>query len=132
MLLTICIILSVVLFFVVLLLASAIGLALKNADLCRTWQEYYAKLETGRDEETEAFQQEFLTMAEGLDRQRSQINRMIDHQMETQSKLNKAREDLEFTANVAEKHYDHCLPDVNDPDREKFEAIMFAVRSMQE
>jgi len=112
------VILLVIIVLLILLLASMTGLALKNAEGGRWWQERfdrlsaeYRALEEGRDEESEAYEQQYLSFMETIGHQSTAIDSYI--------------EDLHFLVGVVRTHYDDCLPNVgfDEEDRKRFSGI---------
>src|SRR6478735_56069 len=114
------VILLVIIVLLILLLASMTGLALKNAEGGRWWQERfdrlsaeYRALEEGRDEESEAYEQQYLSFMETIGNQSTAIDSYI--------------EDLHFLVKIGEKHFEHCLPDLSETEQEKFFGIRDSV-----
>jgi len=71
----------------------------------------YAALEQGRDEESDSYEQQFLTFMETIENQSTAINSYI--------------EDLHFLVGIVRTHMDDCLPVISGDleDRERFLAI---------
>lgn len=67
-------------------------------------EKNYKALEQGRDEETEAYEQQYLSLYEELDAKTLAITSYI--------------EDLNFLVPLARKHLDHCLPMVQENEAE--------------
>lgn len=93
---------------------------INNWHLCQEFGEImlkahedYVALEQGRDEETEAYEQQYLSFMETIGNQSNAIDSYI--------------EDLHILVRIAEKHYSVCLPDLADEDREAFEKIKASV-----
>lgn len=110
------------------LLSLMVGLNFTNVKRCQRqyensqfWygkfmeeKEAYKALEQGRDEESDSYEQQFLTFNEILGNQSTAIDSYI--------------EDLHFLVGLVGNHYEHCLPNLADvADRERFEAIKAGV-----
>lgn len=107
------IILSIVILLLLLLLASVVGMNLKNVEMCKGWQNMYQQLhneyrglEQGRDEESEAYEQQYLSFMDTVESQATAIGSYI--------------EDLHFLVSIGEKHFENCLPDMGEKDQERF------------
>lgn len=122
-------ILIVVIVLLMVLLAVMTGLNLTNVKRCEAqyenskhWftkfmeqQEAYRALEVGRDEESDSYEQQFLSFQEMIHNQSNAIDSYI--------------EDLHFLVGIVRTHLDDCLPVVagDASQRERFIGIEQAV-----
>lgn len=107
----------------IVLLALMTGLNFTNVRRCemqyensKFWylkymesEDNYKALEQGRDEESEAYEQQYLSFMETIENQSTAIDSYI--------------EDLLFLVRLVEKHYDECLPDLGDAAHDQFSKI---------
>lgn len=108
--------LIIIIVLLILLLASMTGMNLKNVQLAEHWyaqwkksDDDYQALEQGRDEESEAYEQQYLSFMDTIEHQSTAISSYI--------------EDLLFLVDLVGKHYDDCLPDLGDDKQKRYEAI---------
>lgn len=108
-------ILIILIVLLILLLGVMTGMNFRNVNIANFWfaewqnsEKNYKALEQGRDEESEAYEQQYLSFQEIISNQSTAIDSYI--------------EDLHFLVGIVRTHMDDCLPIVQGDmeQRERF------------